>query len=559
MPADIPLVVLVSTKAADWQTLGRFQLFQSAYAGLKALVPPSVQLDYTNNVDSWLGDEVALVLLPQVGKAATINSSFLALAPVRNGTRLQQLLAQLQPGKQQSLTELQYKGVTILDLKTLAPTLSPQNPKQPTSVQPSLLQQFNVSNLAITSPPPSQPNPRANQLNQETAIALLPTGYVIAASSVKPIEQFLDLPKGGNTLAQNPQFQRAIQRPRIGPKLITFYEDPSKFFLLFNSLAKDPSLPFSIPLNASIRSEQLKQFSAICGFLLVQSEGLRLQINTYFRTPTTYRDNIPSFEVNQVLERIPATSYSAANGRNLKRKWQTLLLAFGSDPQLNSGLNQFRNFIRSMIGLDFDQDIISWMDGDYASFFYPTKKGIASLISPEFNAGMGFLVQTSNRIAAEIALKRLNQFVNSYSNGSITVANRDIQGKPVTSWEMKTGNAANSLFAYSWVDGNTLLMTTGLGAMTDLVPLPYESLPKAFTFTTATHSLPSPNEGYFYLNMGAFLSWAYGFVPPAQSRDPYFHIFQQLIGSIRSISATSFVTAEQEQLDGLVVLAPAKK
>jgi len=494
----------------------------------------------------------------------TLDSNFLMIAPVKDDSRLQQLLSQIKPGKQERLIEYHYKGVTILEFKTLPPVPPPQRsagsgplaalsqvqstpipPRKPSSLTPVQLSRPNLP----------QPNPK--QPGQEFAIALLP-GYVVAANTVKPIKQLLDLPKGSDTLAQNPQFQRTIQRPQVGPKLLTLYENPAKFLPLLDSLAKDPRLPFPLAPN-SISLEQLKDYSTLDGFLLVQPEGLHFQIDAYRQTPRTDRANILSSEANQILARIPATTYSAATGRNLKQQWQALVAVFSADPKLKASLNQFRSFFRTSTGLDVDRDIMDWMDGDYAYFAYPTKGGIASLVSPKFNAGLGFLVQTSNRAAAEASLKRLDQFVKSFSQGSVEAASRSIKGESVISWEKKGGNPSKSLFAYSWIDNNTLLMATGFGAMTDLVPSPYQSLPRTYTFTTATSSLPSPNEGYFYLNMGSFLLWAYGFVPPTQFNDPYFRIFKQFIGTIYSISATSSATAEREQVDGLVVLAPVRK
>ncbi len=548
LPADAPVVILVNTKAADCETLSRFQLFQAAYAGVKSFLPTDMQFDYAKDVDSWLGDQVALAFMPKVGRSeVTLDSNFLMIAPVKDDSRLQQLLSQIKPGKQERLTEYHYKGVTILEFKTLPPVPPPQStpipPQKPRPLTP------------VQSSRPNLPQPNPNQPGQEFAIALLP-GYVVAANTVKPIKQLLDLPKGRDTLAQNPQFQRTIQRPQVGPKLLTLYENPAKFLPLLNSLTKDPRLPFPLAPN-SVSLEQLKDYSTLDGFLLVQPEGLHFQFNAYRQTPRTDRANILSSEANQILARIPGTTYSAATGQNLKQQWQALVAVFNADPKLKANLNQFRSFVRTSTGLDVDRDIVDWMDGDYAYFAYP-KRGISSLVSPKFNSGLGFLVQTSNRAAAEATLKRLDQFVKSFSQGSVEATSRSIKGEPVTSWEAKGGSPSKSLFAYSWIDNNTLLIATGFGAMADLVPSPYQSLPRSYTFTTATNSLPSPNEGYFYLNMGSFLSWAYGFVPPSQLNDPYFRIFKQFIGTIYSISATSSATAEGEQVDGLAVLAPVR-
>ncbi|MEO1560265.1 MAG: DUF3352 domain-containing protein [Cyanobacteria bacterium J06632_19] len=133
-----------------------------------------------------------------------------------------------------------------------------------------------------------------------------------------------------------------------------------------------------------------------------------------------------------------------------------------------------------------------------------------------------------------------------------------IKNQAVTSWDAE-GDSAKSLLAYSWVDDNTLILTTGYGAIADLVPQPYVALPSAYNFNTATISLPSPNSGYFYMNMGSLLSWIYGFVPQEYSNNLYFNMFKQAIGSVYSVSATTSSHVDREQADFLIVLAPVRK
>lgn len=565
LPADAPLVGMINTKAEAWGTLGRFQLFQAAYAAVKQSLPPGKQFDYAKDVEPWLGDQVALVMMPKAGsEQVTLDSSFLMLVPVKDQSRLQGFVDNFKQGLQRRLIERQYKGITILEWKAPEPTkppqstaFSPQQPKQPSLVQlfsqpqrkflPDSVGQFPMPNL-----------PKPNGLNKErgVAIALLP-GYIVTANTAKPIEQLIDTPKGRNTLAQNPQFLRTIHHPQFGKALFTLYENPAKFLPLLKEISKDPSLPFPMLAADSISPEQLKEYSTVNGFLSVQQEGLHFQINAYRQTPRFDKVSVLTPEAEKILARMPAATYFATTGRNLNQQWQSLVSSFTTQPELNSRLTTFRNFVRTSTGLDVDRDIMSWINGEYAFFLFPTKGGLFSLGSPNFNLGIGLVLQTSNRPAADTTVKKLQQFVKSFSGGAVAINTRSIKGKPVISWDL-IGNSSGSLLAYSWVDNNTIIVTTGFGAIADLVPQPYVLLPKSYNFITATSSLPRPNQGYFYMNMGSFLSWVYGFVPPT-SNDQNFRTFKQIIGTIRSFSATSSTTAEREQFDGLVVLAPARR
>jgi hypothetical protein len=202
--------------------------------------------------------------------------------------------------------------------------------------------------------------------------------------------------------------------------------------------------------------------------------------------------------------------------------------------------------------LDLDKDILSWMTGEFALFFYPTKQG---LISSKLNMGLGFLVQTTSRPKAEASLNKLGESIKAISSGGLSVNNYDnTDGFSINTWEI----GGKSIFAYTWIDDKTLLISTGLGAVTELLPQPQKQLAKDYNFATATSSLPFPNQGYFYINMGSSLSWVYSLAPETFNA-PYFQTFKQVIGSVRSVSTTTITTSKQEQYDGLLVLAPAKK
>ncbi|MBE9041668.1 DUF3352 domain-containing protein, partial [Oscillatoriales cyanobacterium LEGE 11467] len=87
---------------------------------------------------------------------------------------------------------------------------------------------------------------------------------------------------------------------------------------------------------------------------------------------------------------------------------------------------------------------------------------------------------------------------------------------------------------------------------------PYNTLDRSYTFQTAIEPFPVPNDGYFFLNMGSILSFANTFFFPMGSQnsnaDP---IIRAAMGVVRSLSVSSFATAELEQADVFLVLSPA--
>ncbi len=550
LPKDAPLVAMADTSSATWRKAGNFQLFQAAWNGISFLIPPQIKNGYATDIEPWLGEQVAFAFLPKLSSSqVTVESNFVTLLPVKDEAGLQRFLNKLKAGG--GLKQRQYKGITILETKT--GTASQDNTIPPVPKSPI--------NKAIKPNIFKKPSLKKSNARKPTslAIGILP-GHLAIGYSNKSIERVINTSRQkAATLAQNSQFQKTIRQPQTGKPLFAMYQDPSGYLNFVKEIIKDPSLGLpTFDLESILSSEQLKKYQSLGSFVTVQKEGIRFQVNAYL-SPEFNRNNLAdNIKTQNILSRMPAATYSAVNGKNLDQRWQTISRLLSSQKVFKDGLTSLRGLIRTNTGLDLDRDIVSWMDGEFAFFMYPTKGGFFQAVNPSSDMGIGLAVETSNRVAAENTLNKLGDFIVSVSKGEVKVAQKSIKNQAVTSWDVN-GDSAKSLLAYSWVDDNTLIVTTGYGALADLVPQPYVALDKAYNFNTATNSLPSPNNGYFYMNMGSLLSWVYGFVPQQYSNNPYFNIFKQAIGSVYSISATTSSNVDREQSDFLIVLAPVRK
>ena len=550
LPSDAPLVAMVDTSSETWRKAGKFQLFQTAWNGISFLIPPQFKTGYATDIEPWLGEQIAVAFLPKHGSSqVTVDSNFITLIPVKDEVALERFLKKLKAGG--NLNQRQYKGITILETKTGSSSQDntiPPVPKSPINkaIKPNIFKN------------PSLGKPNLRKRNS-LAIGILP-GHLAIGYSNKSIERVINTSQQKvATLAKNAQFKKTIRQPQTGKPLFAMYQDPVGYINFAKDLIKDPSLGLpTIDLESILSSEQLKQYQSLGSFVTVQKEGIRFQVNAYL-SPESNRNNLAdNIKTPKILSRMPAATYSAVNGKNLDRRWQTISKLLSSQKEFKDGLTTLRGLIRSNTGLDLDRDIISWMDGEFAFFMYPTKGGFFQAMNPSSDMGIGLAVETSNRAAAESTLNKLGNLIASVSKGEVKVAQKSIKNQAVTSWDVD-GDSAKSLLAYSWVDDNTLVLTTGYGALADLVPQPYVALSSAYNFNTATITLPSPNNGYFYMNMGSLLSWVYGFVPQQYTNNPYFNIFKQAIGSVYSISATTSNKVDREQSDFLIVLAPVRK
>jgi len=593
LPDNTPGLVLVNAKPAAWAEVERFNALPD-YLRVPFKVPflPDA-ISFPQDIQPWLGDEVAIALVPTAGSIAgsvlqTLDASAILLAPITDRDRFDAFLRKLKATRGQPEIEREYKGVMLLQWSPPAEE-KPSKPVEPDSTQrnipqpllaltahrlPGLVQSKVVKPKAAPSEVPSIATPDddaepAPDLTDDLkprglAIALLP-GNVAVATQADTLEDLIDARAEREPLAQSPLFQRTLQHPQAGRSLMTSYGEVSAIAKFLWAIAKNaPPSTFGFglpPLNEKQLAALTKLYSSADSHVWLQPEGIHSQVNFYYTTPQPDLATRILPDANQILTRLPAATYLSASSRNFKQQWQDSLASAQDDLASQIAIASLRNSFRTATGLDPEKDVIPWMDGEYAFFFFPTTGGLFNSIYPKFNLGVGLMVQTSDRPAAEAALKKLDQFVKKEAKGEVTIVPQRLKGQPIVSWEAKERGKPISFLSHGWVDAKTLVITTGAKPMADLAPKPYLPLHLNHTFQTATASFPMPNEGYFYVNMGATLSFFYNLLLPSvpTTETQFVREFQRLAGSVRSVSTSNSTTAEAQRVDSLWVLAPVKQ
>lgn len=359
LPTDTPAVVLVNTKGKTWANLNRFQIFKTGFTAASQFLPQTTfSFDYARDIESWLGDQVALAFMPKVGSTtATLDSSFLVVAPVKDNTRFQPFLEKLKTEPRTTVRD--YKGITILEIKQ--PEVTPPNNTLPSSVR-----------KLKSASQPELIKPDLMKTKRSIAIATFP-GYVVIGITAQPIEQLIDASQANSTLAQNPQFHQTFQQSQSDQVLFTIYENVATVVPLINDISKDPSLSVPIFGSEKFNLEGLEEYASIDGFVSLQPQGLRLQFNAHRPVVKSKQNKDNTKKTETILDRMPGATYSVSTGRNLNFQWQQIVKGFSSEPQVKDYLQQFRNFFRSSTGL-FRQRHLR-LDGRRLRFFLFSHKG----------------------------------------------------------------------------------------------------------------------------------------------------------------------------------------
>ena len=115
-----------------------------------------------------------------------------------------------------------------------------------------------------------------------------------------------------------------------------------------------------------------------------------------------------------------------------------------------------------------------------------------------------------------------------------------------------------AFFGRTWVNDDTLLLTTSIAALSDLAQLePARALPNAFRFVESTRDFPTPNQGYVFANSAPMRALFNGIFPPYPD-DPESLEFRKLVASVQAFSGTLSYHEGYAQVDGLLMLAPAE-
>jgi hypothetical protein len=412
----------------------------------------------------------------------------------------------------------------------------------------------------------NQQNPLPEQIPQVMpglAIAVVP-GYLAAAETVAPIEQWLNSREQGITLAENPQFQKTLENPDFSRSLFVGYGEISGLAQSFLDRTFDPNsweIPLPIP-----DVQELQNALGLLGetyssgefFAWFQPEGFRAKSRTYYKNPQDITAIDPMG--NEIYRQIPASTYLSLSGKNFNQLFLGLFRGLLNQPAIAEVWSTLGNNPNSVSG-NLDKNMIPWLDGEYAIFLFPTTGGLFPAFDPRLQLGMGFIAQTKDPAAAKQALQKLDEFAVRSSSENISLKQEILNGQPVTEWQVfnPQRQSMESLLSYGWLDNRTLIVTTGLTPLKELHPKPYLSLDRSFTFTTATNPLPTPNNGYFYVNVGSLLSLVNNFLDTgAINHDPMLALGTSILGNIRSLTLSTSSTTISTQSDFFIVLSPRR-
>lgn len=334
------------------------------------------------------------------------------------------------------------------------------------------------------------------------AVAVLRNNYIMIAPNAELIKTTINgVP---NNLRENPKFLRTVQNPQWEDSLLTTYGNYGMIVKVLEKVASE--LPETSEIPGASRKDYLAGLQATAadydtfdGFFWVTHTALRSRSHSYY---TKIKDKpFPQLRRAVLPYLIPSSAYLSASSGNFKEQWQVIVNQAERYPGIQVLVTPVRDFFKQNLGMDFDKEIISWLDGEYALVMYPSKN------SPFIRSGSdlvtSLLVRTSNPAAANAALAKITKKLEENFKGIISIRQRFVGGITVNSFEFPDPEKEGSFisaFAYGWRDSQTLLFTAGSATVNDFAPGPKSNLAEFSFFKDAAAKMPEPNLGYFYVN-----------------------------------------------------------
>ncbi|MEH1873460.1 DUF3352 domain-containing protein [Nostoc sp.] len=421
-------------------------------------------IDYKQDVQPWLGDEITLAI-------TTLDID----RDRENGQQLGYLLALAtkQPQKSREFVELlfskralaganlaveQYKGVKLISDNEVSTEEKIQNPK--------------------------------SKIQNYLAGAVVGEGFVLFANDPKVLRDAINNVQAPDlNLTSSPEYQKATkQLPKKGLAVA---------FLNLPIVAKWQGL--ELP-------EQTYDSEIIS--LALNPKGL-LAETSFLTSSEIVSPSSPLSKPVGALQYVPASAGLAIAGSNLSnlansdlaKLWrQATATIYGSEEDVVSRLAKPFTDVQKSWGINLPEDIFSWVQGEYAIALLPTKEQtiphwiFAVEKSESVDKGVARLdaIASSNGLSIN-PLTLSKQKISAWTELTTATKKSDVKEGTSFSIETKVRGLHTTL-------GNYEIFTSDLETMDEILTTKDNSLIDNRNFKDSIAAIPLPNQGYIYLD-----------------------------------------------------------
>jgi hypothetical protein len=461
IPQTAVVTLSLSTDERQWQRLRTFgtpasqELFDSRLAVWRDRLLTANGLDYQRDVAPWVGDTVTIGFLSSEASAAAAaeaqeNPNVLLVMPIEDPAQAQQTLG-ARASELGQVTEREYNGVTIRET-------AGENPM---------------------------------------AIAVLNNSLLVIAPTGAAVEQAIDTQGGEDSVAQTPGYRQSLS-------LITVQDQP--FLQAYVNLPATRDAAEETTSNLPISGESFPESRGLAATVTVEAEGVRLQTVTWIDPDSKTRLET-SNSAEQMPSLLPANTLAMLSGSNFREAWA----AYGQQSQMSasSPLNpdNIRKGVQNTLGLNIDQDLLPWMNGEFALALASGGAGTGT-----DNLNVMLLAEAGDRTAAETSMQQIESALTSRYQYSADA--QDLNGNVVKALTAPSGALS---VRQGWLDRGLAFWSLSAPGATPVLPAATETSLATSNplFVAATSQAPTNNAGYFFVDTERLFNGQSSFPIPA--------------------------------------------
>ncbi|HEY9296618.1 MAG TPA: DUF3352 domain-containing protein [Phormidium sp.] len=473
IPQDALMALSVSTNERQWQQLREFGTPQSQAAFEQSLTKLSDRFltangyNYQQHIQPWIGKQVTLAFLsppqktsegkltkqitpaaesetPESEAPEPAKQSVVMVLPIDNPIQAKQILEQPQsPFNKNQWTERDYNGVPIKETK--------------------------VSE------------------DESYSTAVIDGKFLVITTDARGIERVIDTYKGAASLANTPGYTEASEKIASNQSFAKLYVN-----IPAAAVAANTSMQRMSPQGLA----QIQQQQGLASNIILESQGIKFKNISWLKPNSTRRYQI-SNNATIMPQQLPANTLMMVSGGNLRQFWQEYVQGAESNPITPFKPEELRKAVKSFTELDLDQDLVSWMGGEFSLSLIPaTKSEQADSQSPNIGPGIAFMVKTSDRQTAEKNLAQLNEIMSDkykFKAERSQLGNQPVVNlvSPVLGIKMSQG----------WLDGNIAFLTLGAPITEEIAPRPRNNLTQNQLFRSTVPNELNPNNGHFFIDI----------------------------------------------------------
>lgn len=461
VPQDALMTLTFSTDEGQWQRLREFGTpetqaeFDQRLAELRDRLLTANGYDYQRDIQPWVGNEITVAFLPPASQvsseavptnpsptAPSNQQSVVMVLPIANQARAQELLAQPR-AEGNELVEREYNGFQIWETE--------------------------------------------GDSEQNYAATVIDRRFLVVGTNTEATEQAIDTYRGEESVATTPGYREAFGQ----------IEAPQAFSRIFvnvpvaNSVASANSTQPVPPQGLA----QLRDNQGLAATVTLEPDGVLFKGVTWLRPDSEKRLTVNN-TATQMPNRLPADTLMMVSGGNLQQLWQDYVQGAQSSPITPVNPDNLRAGLQNTTGLNLDQDLMPWMDGEFTLALVPASQQTTEQQPASGSVGLVFMVQASDRRAAEQTFERLDDAMRSRYR--FQVAQAEVDAQSVVTWT----SPFNALsVTRGWMAGNIAFLSFGAPIANTLLPQPDAPLANSELFQKTASSELNPSSGHFFVDV----------------------------------------------------------